>query len=102
MKSFTRPILLFSLALLWLASVPAMAQAKSTTFGPTGDPGSSGQRSRTIIGEVERVGAQLQLVLTNQSDKQTFQGTASVGIVSSTSPAIQIAVTLSPGETRRI
>jgi hypothetical protein len=88
--------LLSAIAMVPIANAPALVQAQAMA------PGGPGQRSTTIIGEIERVGPQFQLVLTNQSDEQAFQGAASVGVVSSASVPIQIVVTLAPGETRRI
>ena len=82
MRSITKAIFLLALALLPPASEPSTIQAQSTTPVRPGALGNPGQRSTAITGEVERAGAQLQLTLTNQNNKQEFRGVVSVGVVS--------------------
>jgi len=53
------------------------------------------------VGEVERAGAQIQVVLTNPSNTRAFQGSAKVSVGLSADAAIQITINIGPNETRR-
>src|SRR5215475_13505332 len=59
------------------------------------------KRSQEIVGEVERAGAQIQVNLTNRSDKRVFQGVAKVSVGLSADAAIEVPIKLDPNETRR-
>ncbi|HEY7181321.1 MAG TPA: hypothetical protein VIC84_07875 [Blastocatellia bacterium] len=59
------------------------------------------KRSQEIVGEVERAGAQIQVILTNTSDKRAFQGVAKVSVGLSADAAIELTIKLDPNETRR-
>jgi len=90
MKSLTYAIILLS-----ITSLTPSVRAQSTGVG------GAGKRSPEIIGEVERTGAQIQLVLTNPSDKSAFQGSAKVNVGLSAGADIRLTITLGPNETRR-
>jgi hypothetical protein len=62
--------------------------------------GGAEKKSPAITGEVERVGARVQLVLTNPSDTREFQGVAKVSVGLSAEVATQLAIKLAPNETR--
>jgi hypothetical protein len=90
MKSLTYAVILLSI----VAVTPSVrAQSK--------DVGAVGKRSPEIVGEVERAGAQTQLVLTNPSDKRAFQGAAKINVGLSADADVQLTITLGPNETRR-
>jgi hypothetical protein len=92
MKSLTYAIIL----LTFTAVTPfVQAQPTGTTAGTT-----AGKRSPEIVGEVERAGAQIQVVLTNPSDTRAFQGAAKISVGFSEDTAVQLTVTLGPNETR--
>src|SRR6266508_1791356 len=63
MKSLTYAVILLTITAF---TPPILAQSKGA--------GGAGKRSPEIVGEVERSGAQIQLVLTNPSDTRAFQG----------------------------
>ena len=90
MKSLT-----YAIILLTITAVTPSVRAQSTGVG------GAGKSSPEIIGEVERTGAQIQLVLTNQSDKSAFQGAAKVSVGLSAASDIRLTITLAPKETRR-
>jgi len=90
MKSFVHAIILLAFA---VGSPRVQAQPYIT--------GSVAQKSPAVVGEVERAGGQIHLVLTNPTDASAFQGSASVTIGSSTGEAIRLTIALAPGETRR-
>jgi hypothetical protein len=98
MKSFT-----YAIILLAATAVPPSIQAQSIGQQSTGQAqstGASGKRSPEITGEVERAGAQVQLVLTNMSDARAFQGAAKISVGLSADAPIELAVNLGPNETR--
>src|SRR5262245_61294387 len=90
MKSFT-----YAIILLAFAAVPPLVQAQPSITG------SAAQKSPAVVGEVERAGGQIHLVLTNPTDARAFQGSASVTIGSPAGEAIRLTIALAPGETRR-
>jgi len=90
MKSLTYAIILLTLTTV----TPCVrAQSKSVVGADKRSPG--------IMGEVEREGAKIQLVLTNPSDTRIFQGSAKVSVGLSADATIQLTITLAPNETRR-
>ncbi|MBO0725927.1 MAG: hypothetical protein J2P52_10030 [Blastocatellia bacterium] len=89
MKSLTCAIILLTFT----------AVAPSVLAQSTG--GAAVKRSQVVVGEVELAGAQIQIVLTNTSDKRAFQGVAKVSIGLSADAAIELAIKLDPNETRR-
>jgi hypothetical protein len=93
MKSLT-----YAVILLTITAVAPSVRAQSTGGGGVGG---AGKRSTAIIGEVERAGAQIQLVLTNPSDTSAFQGDAKISVDLSADAAIRITINLGPKETRR-
>ncbi len=90
MKSLTYAVILLTITAF---TPPILAQSKGA--------GGAGKRSPEIVGEVERSGAQIQLVLTNPSDTRAFQGAAKVSVGLSADAAIQLTINLGPNETRR-
>jgi hypothetical protein len=90
MKSLTYAIIL----LAFTAATPSV-RAQSTGVA------ASGKRSQEIVGEVERAGSQIQVVLTNPSGTRAFQGAAKVSVGLSEDTAIQLTINLGPNETRR-
>jgi hypothetical protein len=90
--------LAYAVILLTITAVTPSVLAQSTGVGGVGGPG---KRSPEIVGEVERAGAQIQLVLTNPSDKRAFQGAAKVSVGLSAEAAIELTINLGPNETRR-
>jgi len=90
MKSLTYAIILLTLTTV---THSVRAQSKSVAGADKRSPG--------IIGEVEREGAKIQLVLTNPSDTRVFQGSAKVSVGLSADATIQLTITLAPNETRR-
>lgn len=90
MKSLT-----YAVILLTLTAVTPSVRAQSTGVGR------DEKRSPEIVGEVERAGARIQLVLTNPSEARAFQGVAKVSVGLSADAAVQITITLGPNETRR-
>jgi hypothetical protein len=90
MKSLT-----YAVILLTITAVTPSVRAQSIGVG------GAGKRSPSIVGEVERAGAQIQLVLTNLSDTNAFQGSAKVSVGHSGDADIQLTITLGPNETRR-
>jgi hypothetical protein len=93
MKSLT-----YAVILLTITAVTPSVLAQSTGVGGVGG---AGKRSPEIVGEVERAGAQIQLVLTNPSDTRAFQGAAKVNVGLSADAAIELTINLGPNETRR-
>lgn len=89
MKSLTYAIILFT-----FTAVTPFVRAQSTGAAPV-------KRSQEVTGEVERAGAQIQVVLTNPSDTRAFQGSAKVSVGLSAETAIELTVNLAPNETRR-
>jgi hypothetical protein len=87
--------LAYAVILLTLTAVTPSVRAQSTGVG------GAGKRSPEIVGEVERAGAQIQLVITNPSDTRAFQGAAKVSVGLSADAAIQLTINLGPNETRR-
>jgi len=85
----------YTVILLTITAVPPSVRAQSTGVG------GAGKRSSEIVGEVERAGAQIQLVLTNPSGTSAFQGAAKVSVGLSAEDAIQLTINLGPNETRR-
>src|SRR5215510_11039371 len=90
--------LAYVVILLTITAVTPSVLAQSNGVGGVA---ASGKRSSEIVGEVERAGSQIQVVLTNPSDTRTFQGAAKVSVGLSEDTAIQITITLGPNETRR-
>src|SRR5262245_22287895 len=90
MKSLT-----YAIILLTLTTVTPSVRAQSTGGA------AAEKRLPAIVGEVERAGAQIQLVLTNPSDTRVFQGVANVSVGLSTDAANRFTITLAPNETRR-
>src|SRR5688572_24547983 len=88
MKSLT-----FAVTLLAFTAVTPFVRAQSSDDSPA-------KRPQEVIGEIERVGAQIQAVLTNTSDARAFQGSAKINIGLSAETAIQLTVNLAPNETR--
>src|SRR5262249_1961006 len=88
----------YAVILLTITAVPTSVRAQSTGVGGVGG---AGKRSPEIVGEVERAGAQIQLVLTNPSDTRAFQGAAKVSVGLSADAAIELTINLGPNETRR-
>ena len=60
------------------------------------------QTSPRLAVDIERDGDQLRLVLTNSSETRTFQGAAKVSLDTSSDTNVRLAITLAPGETRRL
>jgi hypothetical protein len=89
MKSLT-----YAIVLLTFTAVTPSARAQSTGGGAV-------KKSQEVVGEVERVGAQIQVVLTNPSNTRAFQGAAKVSVGLSADAAVQITISLGPSETRR-
>jgi hypothetical protein len=87
--------LAYAVILLTLTAVTPSVLAQATGIG------GAGKRSPEIVGEVERAGAQIQLVLTNPSETRAFQGAAKVSVGFSADAAIELTITLGPNETRR-
>src|SRR5215510_8722010 len=87
--------LAYAVILLTITAVTPSVLAQSTGVG------GAGKKSPSIVGEVERVGAQIQLVLTNPSDKRAFQGAAKTSVGHSGDADIRLTITLGPNETRR-
>src|SRR5262249_8478044 len=87
--------LAYAVILLTITVVPTSVRAQSTGVG------GAGKRSPEIVGEVERAGAQIQLVLTNPSDTRAFQGAAKVSVGLSADATVQLTINLGPKETRR-
>src|SRR5262249_42455981 len=87
--------LVYAIILLTITVVMPSVRAQSTGAG------GAGKRSPEIVGEVERAGSQIQLVLTNQSDTRSFQGSAKINVGLSAGADIQLTITLGPNETRR-
>src|SRR5262245_21247115 len=81
--------------LLTITHVTPSVLAQSTGVG------GAGKRSPEIVGEVERSGAQIQLVLTNQSDTSAFQGAAKIKVGLSADADVRLTIALAPKETRR-
>ena len=90
MKSIT-----YAIILLTITAVTPSVRAQSTGVG------GAGKRSPAMVGEVERAGAKIQLVLTNPSDTSAFQGAAKVSLGHSGDADIRLTITLGPNETRR-
>src|SRR5262249_50162765 len=90
MKSLTYAIILLTLTTV---THSVRAQSKSVAGADKRSPG--------IIGEVEREGAKIQLVLTKPSDTRVFQGSAKVSVGLSADATIQLTIPLAPNETRR-
>jgi hypothetical protein len=90
MKSLT-----YAFILLTVTTVTPSVRAQSTGVG------GAGKKSPAIVGEVERAGVQIQLVLTNPSDTNAFQGTAIINIGLSADADVRLTITLGPNETRR-
>jgi hypothetical protein len=84
----------YAIILLAFMDVTTFVQAQSTGVAP-------GKKSPEIVGEVERSGAQIQVVLTNPSDKRAFQGTAKVNVGLSADMYVEFPVALLPNETHR-
>jgi hypothetical protein len=93
MKSLTYAVILLS-----IAAVTPSVWAQSTGAGGVG---AAGKRSPEIVGEVERAGSTIQLVLTNPSDTSAFQGDAKIKVGLSADTDIRLTITLGPKETRR-
>src|SRR5215510_9097031 len=87
--------LAYAVILLTITAVTPSVLAQSTGVG------GAGKKSPSIVGEVQRAGAQIQLVLTNPSDKRAFQGAAKVSVGLSADAAIELTINLGPNETRR-
>src|SRR5215470_4143572 len=87
--------LIYAVILLTITAVTPSVRAQSTGVG------GAGKRSPAIVGEVERAGAQIQLVLTNPSETSAFQGAAKVNVGLSADADIRLTITLGPNETRR-
>jgi hypothetical protein len=85
----------YAVILLAITAVTTSVRAQSAGVG------GAGKRSPEIVGEVERAGANIQLVLTNPSDTSAFQGVAKVRVGLSSDADIQLTITLGPKETRR-
>src|SRR5262245_12249885 len=85
----------YAVILLTITAVTPSVRAQSTGVG------GAGKRSPEIVGEVERAGAQIQLVLTNPSNTRAFQGAAKVSVGLSADAAIELTINLGPNETRR-
>ena len=81
--------------LLTITTVTPSVLAQSTGVG------GAGKRSPEIAGEVERSGAQIQLVLTNTSDTSAFQGAAKINVGLSADADVRLTIALAPKETRR-
>src|SRR5215510_541906 len=90
--------LAYAVILLTITTVTPSVLAQSKGVGGVGG---AGKRSPEIVGEVERAGAQIQLVLTNPSDTRAFQGSAKVNVGLSDGADIRLTITLGPNETRR-
>jgi hypothetical protein len=90
MKSLT-----YAFILLTITAVTPSVRAQSTGVG------GAGKRSPAIVGEVERAGAQIQLVLTNPSGTSAFQGDAKINVGLSADADVRLTITLAPHETRR-
>ena len=86
--------LAYALILLAFTDVTTFVHAQSTGVV-------AGKRSPEIVGEVERNGAQIQVVLSNPSDKRPFQGTAKVNVGLAADTDVQFPVGLLPNETHR-
>jgi hypothetical protein len=86
--------LTYAAILLTCTAVTTFVLAQSTGTAP-------GKRSPEIVGEVERSGAQIQVVLTNPSNTRAFQGEAKVSVGLTPDSAVEITVSLGPNETRR-
>src|SRR5262245_48465528 len=87
--------LAYAVILLTITAVTPSVLAQSTGVG------GAGKRSTAIVGEVERAGAQIQLVLTNPSNTSAFQGEAKINVGLSADAGIRLTITLGPNETRR-
>jgi hypothetical protein len=87
--------LAYAIILLTVTAVTPSVRAQSTGVG------GAGKKSPAIVGEVERAGAKIQLVLTNTSDTSAFQGVAKVSVGHSGDADIRLTITLGPNETRR-
>jgi hypothetical protein len=85
----------YAVILLTIMAVTPSILAQSTGVG------GAGKKSPSIVGEVERAGARIQLVLTNPSDTIAFQGAAKVSLGHSGDADIRLTITLGPNETRR-
>jgi hypothetical protein len=85
----------YAVILLTITAVTPSVLAQSTGVG------GPGKRSPEIVGEVERSGAQIQLVLTNPSDTNAFQGDAKINVGLSADADVRLTITLGPKETRR-
>ncbi|HEX5085089.1 MAG TPA: hypothetical protein VFY40_23880 [Blastocatellia bacterium] len=86
--------LAYAIILLAFTDVTTFVLAQSTGVAP-------GKKAPEISGEVERAGAQIQVVLTNPSDKRAFEGTAKVKIGFSNDEDVQFPVALLPNQTHR-
>jgi len=86
--------LAYAIILLAFADVTTFVLAQSTGVAPV-------KKAPEITGEVERAGAQIQVVLTNPSNKRAFEGTAKVKIGLSTDEDVQFPVALLPNQTHR-
>jgi len=87
--------LAYAVILLMATAVTPSVRAQSKGVG------GAGKRSPVIVGEVERAGGQIQLVLTNTSDTNAFQGEAKIKVGLSADADVRLTITLGPNETRR-
>src|SRR5262245_63824108 len=87
--------LAYAVILLTITAVTPSVLAQSTGVG------GAGKKPPEIVGEVERAGAQIQLVLTNPSGTSAFQGAAKINVGLSADAEVQPTITLGPNETRR-
>ena len=85
----------YAVILLAITAVTPSVLAQATGVG------GAGKRSSEIVGEVERAGSQIQLVLTNPSGTSAFQGDAKINVGLSADADIRLTITLGPNETRR-
>jgi hypothetical protein len=90
--------LAYTVILLTITVVTPSVLAQSTGVGGVG---AAGKKSPGIVGEVERAGAQIQLVLTNPSETSAFQGAAKINVGLSADGDVRLTITLGPNETRR-
>src|SRR5262249_21215812 len=85
----------YVIILLTITAITPSVWAQSTGVG------GAGKRSAALVGDVERTGAQIQLVLTNSSNTSAFQGVAKVSVGLSPGADIKLTIALGPNETRR-
>lgn len=84
----------YALILMAFTGVITFVRAQSTDIAP-------GKKTPEIVGEVERTGAQIQVVLTNPSDKRAFEGTAKVNVGLAADAEVQFSVALLPNQSHR-